>query len=492
MEQFYDDWMSRNKYWFCKNEINDNYLSHNYGYLIDEYDYNKNKQPIIGIIIYDQLTRHFYRNEYSNHIINYFNNKALEIALLYKNDDFINNLNYYDWMFYMLVFRHTNKREHLLFAMKEGWKRMPQSKQFIKATYNRAFFDEILDDDNDDYYFDKSILDNNPTESIINSFNENNKIGDFSLLPLNELIIVSLSGGVDSISCLFILSQLTTNIIAVHINYNNRAETNEEVKFLKSFCKTINVKLYVRTIYEIKRQPCINNDLRDVYESYTKRVRYNTYKAAYNLNESNKKPIVILGHNKDDCFENILTNISYKNKYNNLKGIELLTIIDDIQFYRPLININKIDIYNYAKTHNLPYLKNSTPEWSQRGKIRTSVLPILEKWDNRIIDGLFNVSNILSDLHLNLNIAIEDFKENDSKPLKQLNLSILYWKYGIFKLFNFYPSNKSLSSLIERLTIWKNKYDSIDINKKSKIIIKKNLTLIIWKSKNNYYSYNLQ
>ena len=169
-----------------------------------------------------------------------------------------------------------------------------------------------------------------------------------------------------------------------------------------------------------------------------------------------------------------------------------MTNIDGIQFYRPLINTAKIDIYNYAKSHNLPYLKNSTPEWCQRGKIRLSVVPALEKWDNRVISGLFDVSDILKDLHLNLNATIRDFKENDTKPLNQLNMSFLYWKYGIFHLFNFYPSNKSLITLIERLTIWKNKYNSLELNKKTKIIIKKTLNLILWKSKNNTYSYNFE
>jgi hypothetical protein len=120
------------------------------------------------------------------------------------------------------------------------------------------------------------------------------------------------------------------------------------------------------------------------------------------------------------------------------------------------------------------------------------VVPALEKWDNRIIDGLFNISHILKDLHLNLNTIIQEFKETDTKPLYQFNVSFLYWKYCIFKLFNFYPSNKSLMALIERLAIWKNKYNSLELNKKTKIIIKKNLILLLWKSKNETYSYNFE
>ena len=101
----------------------------------------------------------------------------------------------------------------------------------------------------------------------------------------------------------------------------------------------------------------------------------------------------------------------------------------------------------------MPYLKNSTPNWCQRGKIRNEVLPILEKWDNRIIDGLFNISSILKNYNGILNKSIENFKITEIGDIETLNLSELYWKYGIHKLFNLYISNKSLKSLISYLVL---------------------------------------
>ena len=491
--EFYNDWMNNSKYWFsCSYEF-DYYINSKYGYLIDSN--NDSYDIITQLLIYDQLTRHYYRRcGYSNHIITYFNRKALKIANKYKNDIFISNLNYNDWIFYMLVFRHTNEREYLLFVMNEIWKRKELPlKSFIKATYMRANFIEEFDQSDYSYDYDKNILEYNPNNYFTS--NSNKIIGDYSELEKeinkNNLIIISLSGGVDSVSCLYHLSKLTSNLIAVHINYNNREETKEEVKFLRFICKNLNVKLYVRTISEIKRKQANDNDLRDVYESYTKKIRFNSYKQAFinHSNDNNKNPIVVLGHNKDDCFENILTNISYKNKYDNLKGIELKTEIDGIEFHRPLINISKNDIYNYSRDNNIPYLNNSTPEWSQRGKIRKLVVPVLEKWDKRVIVGLFDLSEILRDLHLNLNSSINNFNEyHYDIQLENLNLSLLYWKYGIFKLFNFYPSNKSLISLITRLKLWKSNYNKIDLHKKTKIIISKNIYLEIWKCINKSYS----
>jgi tRNA(Ile)-lysidine synthetase-like protein len=500
MEQFYNDWIRYRYYWFNQYDGFDNYISSNYGYLIDKYNYVCDNNPIIGILIYDQLTRHYYRNENANHIITYFNRKALQIANIHNNEEFLKNLSYDDWCFFILVYRHTNERTNLLFAMKEAQKR--GNKSFIKATYNRANFKEELEfyDCKNDYYnyisFDTTILDVWNEDFIYENEKDKFKvIGDYSDLITqlsikkpNQKIIVSLSGGVDSISCLLSCVYLFTNnnVVAVHINYNNRKETNEEVKFLQWFCNKLNVSLYIRTIHEIKRQTSIENDMREVYETYTKRVRFNSYRKAHEIeNKDNKEiPIVILGHNKDDCIENILTNITYKNKYDNLNGIELSMNIDNINFYRPLIDVSKKEIYEFANTYNLSYLKNSTPDWCQRGKIRTTVVPVLNNWDSRFLDGLTCMTSILKDLHLNLYMTVNNnFHNTNILTVNNLNTSILFWKYGIFKLFNFYPSNKSLQSLIQRLEQWKNSYDTREINKKTKIIIKKNLFLRLWRLK---------
>jgi tRNA(Ile)-lysidine synthetase-like protein len=488
MNEFYNDWINRKEYWFSQNDENDKYLSITYGYLIDEYSYELHSKPILGILIYDQLTRHYYRNEYNQHILTYFNRKALEIANRHKTIAFINYLDCNDWMFYMLVYRHSNIRENLLYVMNECWKRNPLPKNFIKATYMRANFIEELDYYNYPREFDRTILDNNPSFEI--STEQFYKIGRFTIENEKKTIIISLSGGVDSVVCLYNLyhiykSNTSVKLVAIHINYNNRSEVNEEVSFLCSLCAFFDIELYVRKICEINRNLSMINDLRDIYETYTKKVRFNCYRKFENA-------IVILGHNKDDCLENILTNIAYNNKYENLIGIEYDSIIDNIQFIRPLIDVYKNDIYKFAIKHNLPYLKNSTPSWCQRGKIRTEVVPILEKWDNRIIDGLFNLSDIIKNYNGILKKSIENFKINEIGILQNLNTSNLYWKYGIFKIYNIYISNKSLKSLIERIELWKYKYNSMDINKKTIIIITKNIKLLLFKRNNNTYEYILE
>ena len=61
------------------------------------------------------------------------------------------------------------------------------------------------------------------------------------------------------------------------------------------------------------------------------------------------------------------------------------------------MEIKKEDIYDYAHKIGIPYLTDSTPKWSQRGKIRDIVRPCLEQWNNSMIDSMFNLSDRMSD-----------------------------------------------------------------------------------------------
>ena len=108
-----------------------------------------------------------------------------------------------------------------------------------------------------------------------------------------------------------------------------------------------------------------------------------------------------------------------------MRGSDIISEIDGIIFYRPLLNISKNDIYKFALDNNLPFFKNSTPEWCQRGKIRSMVVPVLEKWDNRIIDGLFNLSSIMSELYKNMMINVNEFGRSGIINIDKLIIRII-------------------------------------------------------------------
>lgn len=485
MNEFYNDWISNEKYWFNCSKETDEYLISKYEYLLNE-KINESYPIITYIILYDQLPRHIYRNTSSNHIIEYFLNKSLTLINNYKNNEiYINILTDIEWVFFMLPLRHTNNKNNVIFVIKQFSLRFIKCdnklilKKFIIATLKNCKYKEQIKK-RISYFYDNNILEFKPINDIIYK----NSINNFNLNNNIKTGIISLSGGVDSMVCLHncILLYPHINWICIHINYNNRKETDDEVRFIAYYCYKNNVKLYVRDIDEVSREFYKNNDLREIYEEYTKKIRYNSYKL------KSENPIVILGHNKDDCFENILTNMTNNSKYENLKGMNYESEIEGIKFIRPLLNISKNEIYKYAHENNIPYLKNSTPQWSQRGKIRNNIIPILNEWNNNIITGIYNISDIMENLYNFINIHVENVIKNTinntlTLKLNELNFNKIFWKLYIFKLLNIIPSNKSLNYFIDRLLLWYNKQlYKIHI---LQIVIKKNLIFQINNNNNN-------
>lgn len=119
-------------------------------------------------------------------------------------------------------------------------------------------------------------------------------------------------------------------------------------------------------IPEFTRKQAIQYGLRGLYEEYTKNARFNAYKSVAKLQNFTEFQVV-LGHNKDDTFENILTNITAQSKWENLLGMESLGTINGVSVYRPLINTSKSDIRSYASIKDIPFLYDSTSDKCQRG-----------------------------------------------------------------------------------------------------------------------------
>ena len=166
--------------------------------------------------------------------------------------------------------------------------------------------------------------------------------------------------------------------ILLHINYNNRSECKEEVEFLKYWSSFINAPLYFRTINEIRRQR--NSKFRELYENITRKIRFSFY-------EYFNCPI-ILGHNKDDLEENIFSNLSKGIHFENLFGMKDILHENSVLLIRPMLNITKSLIYDESKNIGIPYLCDSTPKWSNRGKMRNILIPKINTFNNNIISGL--------------------------------------------------------------------------------------------------------
>ena len=520
----YEWWFYNNKSWFDSSTENDYKISIIFKSIINK-DFNINdnitkKEGLGYIILKDQILRHYVRNfSLDKKCIDDNLNELLKFVNLFYNK-FKEDLFGYEFCFTLLPYRHTNNYDSILFAINECWNKIfidknniDIYKKFLKASYERMNFNNL-----NLLYKKEDSVEKINNEHIFNKFKEildkkcflknNSNIEFLEIYKYFELIkdqkiILSISGGVDSMILSFILNKLKINFEMFHLNYNNRDSCNDEKKLLIEWAKLLNVNFYCRDLHEIQREKCMDINMRQIYENYTRNVRYSCYQE---LSDNN---LIMLGHNKDYCFENILTNIASKNKYDNLNAMEFISIINfnnkNIKFVRPLLEITKDYIYEYANYYKIPFLLDSTPSWSQRGQIRDIIKPTLNKWNSNIINGFEEVSIILKEsiecvkiLTNNLILKIDDIinLDNLSKPknliindndkfLKFKKNELIFNKIiwiDIFKNLNIKITNKCLLEFIIRL---KN-INKQDINKISKFELSKNNKIYYWITKNKH------
>lgn len=408
-------------YWFgCPASI-DKLVADNYKIILDgkpEINNKENLRHILAhIILYDQLSRHIYRDNHE--IIAIHDNKARELFYLIKEsvDEFTNPEHR---CFALMPCRHTFNIIQLQWCLQkvtewrsinEGGNNIAIYRRFYQATMKaiininnkqNLLYDSVVNPNINNLNVLSTILDaNSPTLktscplsheilgcNIYSKFKQS--LNEYLVSCKTNEIIISVSGGVDSMVCLYLAGSIFNNtsikIKAVSINYANRPQQQLEIDMVNHMCLMWNIPHYVRTINEIKRT---RDTDREFYEQITRDIRFESY---INIRENNYVP-VILGHNLDDCLENVFSNIKKQKNYNNLFGMEEVTKERDVRVVRPLLQVSKSDIIDFANEHDIPYTYDSTPDWSERGKLRDQLIPAIKTFDSSLISGIINMVN---------------------------------------------------------------------------------------------------
>jgi tRNA(Ile)-lysidine synthetase-like protein len=415
LKELREYWFRNPNLWFNCSEKEDELIKKKYyNLLLNEVD---NKDSSLSLIIlYDQISRHIFRNQPAQ--IKYYSDIALKH--MYNILPFIENYKPEEKCFILLPLRHTFIKSNieicLLYVNK--WLETDNKNKLVNepvdstAIYNRFYQatisslvkinsnDETLTLEKNETLYNnyEPILDPTSIKDITFSENSNiytNPIYIEFAMNLNNTtndLLVSISGGVDSMVCSLLLyyyvKEHKIKAKAVTINYSNRPEQKLEIEMVNDWLKLLNIEYHVKNITEITRPRDKN---RDFYEKITRDIRFDTYKKVGGD--------VILGHNKDDSLENIFSNIKKKKSYENLLGMSIYGTEKDVNIIRPLLNVSKKEIINFAQEYNIPYVYDSTPAWSERGKMRDILIPQITDFDEDILEGLIELSNNYKEIY---------------------------------------------------------------------------------------------
>jgi len=187
----------------------------------------------------------------------------------------------------------------------------------------------------------------------------------------------------------------------------------------------------------------------------SKKIRFDFYKEVLEKEETD---FILLAHHKDDIIENIFANVCRGRYILDLAVIKEQSIINDVIILRPLIELYKSSIIAFATKYDVPYFKDSTPDWSVRGKFRNKIYPLLEDTFSYNIKsnliGLSKQAHEWNELVLKqiiepfLELVIYEKQKCTFNVEKYNNNPLCFWSIIFMKLFYHYnyncPSRKAI------------------------------------------------
>lgn len=294
---------------------------------------------------------------------------------------------------------------------------------------------------------------NNIEEKLLHIVKKN--IFDNNIIQNNDIIVVCLSGGRDSI-CLFdILMSLSEvynfKIIPMHINHGIRGkEAERDLEFVTKYCNDNGYDVYVCNVNALEYAK--NNSLS--IEESARILRYIAFDDFYNelrVKYNNQNVFFALAHHKKDQAETILHNIIRGTGISGLIGMEMKN-----NFYlRPLLNIDKEDIDEYIEFLDLDFVDDTTnfDDEYTRNNIRLNILPRLNEINKNTILHLCDLSNDA--------LEIEDYFNNKTKVL--LDDNIIQFENDMISVN---AKNIKQFEKILKYYIIKNIFDKLNIKKK--------------------------
>lgn len=181
-------------------------------------------------------------------------------------------------------------------------------------------------------------------------------------------ILIALSGGPDSMALFHLLSQIKGLSIGVaHVDHRWRATSEKEALTLQKIADEKNIPFHLLTLTDKPPQKNIELFGRNARLAFFKRVvKEHHYQA------------VFLAHHANDLAETVLKRFF---EGGSLHGMEEASFFEKILFVRPWLKITKQEILSFLQESNISYFVDETNEDKMflRGKMRSSLIPILEK-----------------------------------------------------------------------------------------------------------------
>lgn len=239
-----------------------------------------------------------------------------------------------------------------------------------------------------------------------------NYISNYNLLNANDLYIVALSGGADSVALLSLLDEMGYSVHAAHCNFRLRgAESDRDEAFCESLCAERNIPFH-----RVHFDTFTYAELHKVsIEMAARELRYKWFEQ---LREDIGASGICVAHHRDDSVETVLLNLVRGTGLRGLCGIRPR----NGHILRPLLCVSRAEIEAYLGEKGQRYVTDSTNLEAdvQRNKIRLQVLPLLQTLNPAVAENICRTADILSEAQALIVGVVDSYNDSNVLDLNEL------------------------------------------------------------------------
>lgn len=241
------------------------------------------------------------------------------------------------------------------------------------------------------------------------------------LLKAGDRVLVSLSGGIDSMVLFHLLyglqEEYSLSLSIFHLNHLFRQESaKRDAQLVQKLASSLNIPCTIE-VFDVPKY-CREKNLNA--QEGARQVRYKLLKEEAKKRGAHK---VALGHQANDQGETVLIHFFRGSGLEGLSGMKARQGI----YIRPLLYCFRHEIEAYCQAQGIEYREDPSNQKGiyLRNKIRLELIPFLEEnYNQRLLENLLQMSEILQDENHYMEGVVKDLL---AESLQEITNDILFF-----------------------------------------------------------------
>ncbi|HDR16449.1 MAG TPA: tRNA lysidine(34) synthetase TilS [Desulfobacteraceae bacterium] len=214
-------------------------------------------------------------------------------------------------------------------------------------------------------------------------------LSDYRMVAPGDLVVTAVSGGPDSvclIDCLSALSEeFQISLVVAHFDHGLRPDEDAaDTAFVHRLAASLNI-------------PCITNPVPPRITpkgSEEEKARTARYRFLEDVRRQTRGRRIAFGHTIDDQAETVIMRLL---RGSGCSGLAAIPPVRGKFIIRPMIRISREEVEAYLAARGLDYMLDSSNTGTRylRNRIRSELMPLLKKYQPRLVERLANTADII-------------------------------------------------------------------------------------------------